>query len=490
MNADLRAAAHQRRAKIVCTIGPATRSLAQLRLLVEAGMDVARLNLSHGVHGDHAAVIAALRQIAAEVDRPIAILLDLQGPKIRIGRLAGGGRVELGAGASLTITTREVPGDESCVSTDYARLPQEVGAGDELLLSDGLIRLVVRAVDGPDVTCEVVNAGTLRERAGMNLPGVELDTPSLTLKDRDDLQFGMEQGVDYVALSFVRRPEDLHELRGLMESAGAACGIVAKLEKPQAIARLDAILEAADAVMIARGDLGVELSPERVPFVQKQVIARAARLKVPVITATQMLESMIDHPQPTRAEASDIANAVLDGTDAVMLSGETAIGLYPLEAVRMMHRIVSEAEASSVDGGLPGPVRARRSQDPPAGFTDALAEAACRLALQVKASAIVTFTRAGYTARLISKGRPQTPIIAFTASETVCRRLSLYWGVRSRRCEFDTDVDRMIRTANQALLDDGALSPGDTVVVVAGSPSPGLRGATNWLELHRIGHPS
>ena len=449
-------------------------------------MDVARLNLSHGGHGDHAAVVAALRQIAAEVDRPIAILLDLQGPKMRIGSIASGGPVELRTGAAITITPRQVAGDESCVSTDYAQLPREVGLGDEILLSDGLIRLAVRAIDGADVTCEVVDGGTLRERAGMNLPGVEMDSPSLTPKDRDDLQFGIAQGVDYVALSFVRRPEDLRELRALLDAADAACDVVAKLEKPQAIDHLDGILEAADAVMIARGDLGVELSPERVPFVQKQVIARAAQLRVPVITATQMLESMIDHPQPTRAEASDIANAVLDGTDAVMLSGETAIGHYPLQAVRMMHRIVSEAEASSADGGFAGPVRARRAQDPPAGFADALADAACRMALQVKASAIVAFTQSGYTARLISKGRPQTPIIAFTASETVCRRLSLYWGVRSKRCEFDTDIDGMIRAANEALLADGSLNPGDTVVVLAGSPSPG--GSTSWLELHRVGH--
>ena len=478
----------ERCAKIVCTIGPATRSPAQLRRLAEAGMDVARLNFSHGAHADHAAVIAALRQIAVDLGRPIAILQDLQGPKMRIGAIAAGGRVELQDGASFVITTRAVSGDGSCVSTDYAQLPQEVRGGDEILLSDGLIRLVVRAVEATDVTCEVANAGTLRERAGMNLPGVELDTPSLTVKDRRDLQFGLEQGVDYVALSFVRRPEDLHELRGIMEAAGTDCGVIAKLEKPQAIDRLDAILDAADAVMIARGDLGVELSPERVPFVQKQVIARAAMLKVPVITATQMLESMIDHPRPTRAEASDVANAVLDGTDAVMLSGETAIGHHPLEATRMMHRIVSEAETSAAGGAYPESVRARRADDSPVGFTDALAGAACRMARQVKAGAIIVFTRSGFTAQLISKGRPHTPIIAFTSSDSVSRRLSLYWGVRARRGELHPDGDRMIRAADRELLADGTLRHGDTVVVLAGSPSLQLRGSTSWLELHRVGH--
>ncbi|MBI2504649.1 MAG: pyruvate kinase [Candidatus Latescibacteria bacterium] len=469
-----------RRAKIVCTIGPASSSPEKLAALVEAGMDVARLNFSHGAHQDHAQVIGELRRLAARAGRPLAVLQDLQGPKIRTGPLAAG-PVELRAGSPFTITTRPVPGDDACVSTTYQHLPADVKPGDQILLSDGLLRLEVRAVRGEEVECRVVDGGQLRARAGINLPGVQVSAPSLTEKDEEDLEFGIAQEVDYVALSFVRRAADVIELKERLARRGAPTGVVPKIEKPQALDELEAILLVADAVMIARGDLGVELSPERVPFIQKQIIRQAAQLKVPVITATQMLESMIEHPRPTRAEASDVANAIFDGTDAVMLSGETAAGRYPVEAAAMMARIVREAETH-----LTFTPERRRREEGTVSFPDAMAEAACRAAAEVKAVAIVAFTQSGFTARLISKHRPTVPVIAFTPHERICRRLGLYWGVLPRYSPFIADTEQMIARADAALLQEGLTQPGDPLVFLAGSP-PHQQGTTNLLKLHRAG---
>ena len=472
-----------RRAKIVATIGPATRAPEQLLGLVEAGMDVARLNFSHGTHEDHAPVVDALRRIAEDVSRPVAILQDLQGPKIRIGPLTAGS-VHLDAGAHLVLTTTAAPGDADRISTPYAELPQVVRPGDDILLSDGLIRLTVRAIDADDVRCEIVEGGTLRERAGMNLPHTGGSAPSLTDKDIDDLSFGLRMGIDYVALSFVRRAADVEDLKARIRTHGAHAAVVAKLEKPQAIDNLEAILLAADVAMIARGDLGVELSPERVPFVQKDIILRAAVHKVPVITATQMLESMIEHPRPTRAEASDVANAILDGTDAVMLSGETAIGRHPLATVRMMHRIVAEAEAHAPY--LPHLGRPRRADDEVSSFEDAAAEAACGAAADIKARAIVAFTESGFTARLISKYRPATPIFAVTPREDVCRRLALCWGVTPLRAEPVQGTGRMIATIDSRLRQEGLVALDDPLVILAGTPF-GVPGTTNLVRLHRAG---
>ena len=473
----------QRRAKIVCTIGPASSSTEGLRSLVEAGMDVARLNFSHGSHGEHGGVIDDLRRIARERDRPIAILQDLQGPKIRIGTLADGA-ARLEAGGVIRITTEDIVGDSSRVSTSYEELPRDVVIGDAILLSDGLLRLEVTEVRDREVVCDVVFGGVLRSRAGMNLPGAGLGAPSLTDKDRSDLEFGMACGVDYVALSFVRTAADVEALAEILRSGESAIGIVAKLEKPQAIEHLDEILRVADAVMIARGDLGVELPAESVPFVQKEIIRRAAVHKVPVITATQMLESMVDHPRPTRAEASDVANAILDGTDAVMLSGETAIGRFPADAVATMDRIVTEAETHLSDAAPS--VRARRADDPPSSFSDAMAQAASRVAGEIQARAIVAFTKSGFTARLISKCRPGTPIYAYTELEDVGRQLCLLWGVTPMHAEFIENADRMIESVDAALREAGTIADGDTLVVLGGSPST-YQGTTNLLKIHRSG---
>lgn len=472
-----------RRAKIVATIGPASSGPDALRALLEAGVDVTRLNFSHGSHEDHRQVFADIRRIADELGRPVAILQDLQGPKIRIGRLDGGS-VHLEPGKLVALTTDEGSTTDDRIHTPYDELPSVVSVGDNILLSDGLIRLQVVSVDRSDVDCEVVEGGTLRERAGMNLPGTGGNAPSLTEKDVADLAFGLQLGVDYVALSFVRRAADVLDLRRRIEAAGSQAAVIAKLEKPQAIDDLDAILQAADAVMIARGDLGVEMSPERVPFVQKDILRRAAEQKVPVITATQMLESMIDHPRPTRAEASDVANAILDGTDAVMLSGETAIGHSPAAVVRMMHRIVVEAESHAPYLLHLG--RRRRSQDSAASFDDAVAEAACGAAADIKARALVAFTRSGFTARVISKFRPQTPILAFTPDDQVYRQLALFWSVQPYLCDFVEDTRTMITTVDARLLAEGIVGAGDALVFLAGAPAAGT-GSTNLMKLHVSG---
>ncbi len=445
-------------------------------------MDVARLNFSHGAAADHAAVIGNVRALATEVARPVAVLQDLQGPKIRLGKLRGGQAV-LAPGQAFVLQPGLGEGDSEQADLSYPELAGDVRAGDTVLLSDGLLRLEVTRVVGSRVECCVLDGGVLRERAGINLPGAALRMPSLTDKDRADLAFGVAQGVDYIALSFVRRAADVVELKDLLAAAGARIPVIAKLEKPQAIEALDEILEVADGVMVARGDLGVELSPERVPFIQKTIIQRAAQAHVPVITATQMLESMIGNPRPTRAEASDVANAVFDGTDAVMLSGETSIGAYPIETVQMMDRLVREAETHLVFH----PVRRRRMGDNPCpGFADVVAEAATYAAGSLGAAAIVAFTQSGFTARLISKHRPTTPIIAFTPAPEVYRRLALLWGVTPRLAAPCRDADELVAAADAQLLAEGVAARGDALVFLSGRPT-GVAGTTNQLRLHRAG---
>jgi pyruvate kinase len=474
-----------RRAKIICTIGPATSSPKKLRELIAAGMDVARLNFSHGTHADHASVITAVRELAAAAGRPVAVLQDLQGPKIRIGALAGGS-VELVKGSRFVLTTDD-PGEGNATraGVSYAGLPEDMSPGHSILLQDGLLRLQVEQVAGTEIVCRVIDGGILRQRAGINLPGAELSLPSLTDKDRADLAFGLEQAVDIVALSFVRGAIDMETLRDAVADASPTHTplLVAKLEKPQAITALDDILAVADGVMVARGDLGVEVSPERVPFMQKTIIRRAAAARVPVITATQMLESMVSNPRPTRAEASDVANAVFDGTDAVMLSAETSIGEYPLEAVRMMDRIVCEAETHQIHA----PERRHRGADaPPVSVPEIMAEAASRAAADLHAAALVAFTQSGFTGKLISKHRPSTPIVAYTPNQAVLRQLALYWGVTPRQAPELDSTDELIAWADSDLRDSGMAHAGDHLVFLAGSPT-WQRGITNLMRLHRAG---
>lgn len=475
-----------RRTKIVCTIGPATKSEEQLEQLMRAGMNVARLNFSHGTQDEHALVIERIRAIASRLGLPIAILQDLQGPKIRTGPLQGGEPVKLTDGATFTITTRPIAGNAQLVSTTYQQLPLDVKAGDRILLDDGLMELRVLDANETDVQCVVIHGGLLKEHKGINLPGVAVSAPALTEKDRDDLKFGILHNVDYVALSFVRKPEDVLEAKELIRQLQAEKGdkrivptpLIAKLEKPEAVARLDEILEVVDGVMVARGDLGVEMPLEKVPVIQKRIIDKCNDLGLPVITATQMLESMITNPRPTRAEVSDVANAILDGTDAVMLSAETATGAYPIAAVQVMVRIALETEASNRTANQPQCKRLTQSH--------AVSHAARALTEEASVQSIVVFTRSGTSAHLISKDRPRTPILAYTPSERVYRQLGLWWGVWPHRIEMRGTTEDLIKLVEQRLLDDKLVKPGEHVVIMGGLPVAS-RARTNFVKLHRIG---
>ncbi len=469
-----------RRAKIVCTIGPASKSEEMIRELMLSGMDVARVNFSHGTHDDHAAVIQRLRSVAAELGRTICILQDLQGPKIRTGRLRDHLPVTLQKGQTLTITSAEVMGTAETIATTYRGLAQDVKPGERILLSDGRIELVVGKVRGNNVLCEVLNGGTLGEHQGINLPGTNVSIPSLTEKDEADLDFGLRNAVDLVALSFVRTAQDVMRARQAIADRGYSVPLVAKLEKPQAIENLDAILEVAQAVMVARGDLGVELAPEKVPLIQKHVIRRALDFRRPVITATQMLESMIENPRPTRAETSDVANAVLDGTDAVMLSGETAVGKYPREAVQMMSRIVVEAESASFEQLLP-----ERQHTEQLSIAETICEAMAHAARELDLRAIAIYTQTGTTPRMLSKYRPCAPIYAFTASEAVCNRMNLFWGVTPLRCPTGLSAERMAEFAEAELSRRKVLARGEIFGLVAGATE--TTGATNFLRLITAG---
>jgi pyruvate kinase len=467
-----------RRTKIVCTIGPASQGPATLEALIRAGMDVARLNFSHGTHEDHARVIRQIRETAARLEKPVAILQDLQGPKIRLGPFREG-RAELVRGAEFTLTTRPVEGNAGIASTTYAGLAADVKPGDRLLIADGLVELRVLETDGQAVRTAVVVGGEIGDHKGINLPGAAVTTPSLSEKDREDLRFGIQQGVDLLAVSFVRGPDDLRQARARIAEAGGDLPVIAKLEKPEAVRRLGEILDVADGVMVARGDLGVELPLEEVPVVQKAIIRRAREHAIPVITATQMLESMTDHPRPTRAEASDVANAIFDGTDAVMLSAETAVGRYPVQTVEVMSRIAVHAEGAPELATAPPIQRA-------SVFPDVISEAACRAADEINARAIVAFTQSGFTARLISKYRPRVPVLAFSPSEAVRRRLGLVWGVLPRPIPLIEQTDALLARIEATLLAEGSVRPGDPLVLVAGLPI-WVRGTTNLIQLHRVG---
>jgi pyruvate kinase len=471
-----------RRTKIVCTIGPATATLEKIRELVRAGMDVARLNFSHGTHEDHSRVARLVRQAAAEQSKNVALLQDLGGPKIRSGRLRGGKAVELKEGSIVSLTPEDIVGSSQRFAISYEGLARDVRKGDRILIDDGLIELRVVATrskpSGGDVQAEVINGGFLRERKGVNLPGVKLRVESLTPKDEADLQAGIAIGVDYVALSFVRRAADVRRLQLLLSKAKANIAVLAKLEKPEAVENLDAIIAVSDGVMVARGDLGVELPPEKVPMVQKKIIQKAAAARIPVITATQMLESMTVHPRPTRAEASDVANAILDGTDAVMLSGETASGAYPIEAVEMMVRIALQAEQIRQEN------YSRRRQPKLESIAETICETVVHTAQMINVRAVVAFSRSGSTARLISKYRPPRPVYAFCDDESVARRAALYWGVTPFIMPLTLDAESTLVEASAVLMRKKLIAPGDILAIVAGNPAK--PGQTDRMRLVRV----
>lgn len=467
-----------RRAKIVATLGPATSSPESIAALAAAGMDVARLNMSHGSHEAHLAAYRAVRAASDACGRSVGVLIDLQGPKIRLGRFAAG-PVMLEPGREFTITTAEVPGDSREASTTYAGLPGDVRPGTRILVDDGRVALEVTSVAGERVHTRVAVGGWVSDHKGLNLPGVRVSVPALSAKDAADLRWALGLRADMIALSFVQGPEDAEPARAIMKEAGAELPLIAKIEKPQAVAQLEAVTEAFDAVMVARGDLGVEMPLEQVPMVQKRAIGLARSLARPVIVATQMLESMISQARPTRAEVSDVANAVLDGADAVMLSAETSVGRYPVPAVTTMAGIITAAEQDS--GGVVPPLLR-----PPASTGGAIARAAAEVGAEVGAVALVAFTSTGETARRLARYRSPIPLLAFTTEPATRSQLALTWGVETFLVPTVAHTDDMVRQVEAALLEIGRCSRGEVVVVVAGSP-PGTPGRTNSLRVHRIG---
>jgi pyruvate kinase len=476
-----------RRTKIVCTLGPSSNTRETVEALIRAGMDVARLNFSHGTHEDHRATYGLLRRAAATMGRNVAVLMDLQGPKIRTGKLEGGKPVSLVPNAPLVITTEQIAGNASRISTVYERLAHDVKAGDRILLADGVMELRVERVAPPEVHCVVVRGGSLGEKKGMNLPGVAVSAPCLMGKDIEDLKFGLDLGVDYVALSFVRSPNDVVDLKKRIAALGKNTPVIAKIERPEALSHFSDIVDAADAIMVARGDLGVEVDLHRVPQIQKSLIRMCNELGVPVITATQMLESMMTNSRPTRAEAADVANAIYDGTDAVMLSGETANGQYPIEAVTTMAQIVESADdaiASAPAHEIYARLRDRTAHD--AGFKEAIGQAVVRITQVINVKRIVVLTKSGFSAIAISRYRPRTPITAITLKEETQRRCALFWGVDAVACVTHDDFLHLVRTIDEIVVEKSLAAHGDALLIVAGVPL-GAGGRTNLVHLHRVG---
>lgn len=472
----MQAPAH--RTKIVATIGPASSSPEVMQQMVQAGMSVARLNFSHGSYADHAQTIARLRQVSAELDTPITLMQDLQGPKIRVGPLPEGG-MQLTEGARLTLVPlADGIHQPDAVSIDYPYLAEEAEPGTQVLLDDGLLELRVEKVEGSTVQCQIVKGGILKSRKGVNLPGLHLRLPSMTEKDKQDLAFGIAHGIDWVSLSFVRQAEDIHALRQFLASQGSMdTPVLAKIEKPQAVENLEAILEVCDGMMVARGDLGVELPPEKVPLIQKRIIRRCNQKGIPVITATQMLESMIKNPRPTRAEANDVANAILDGTDAVMLSGESAVGDFPVQAVEIMSRIAHEVERELLYDNNP--------PDKP-DETHAISEAINAIDCTLDLRYIVALTSTGYSARLAAEERPRAPVIAVTPHLKVYHRLNMIWGVKPLLIENEADIFEEVIVQLEALLKQRNLvTVGDRVLIMGGIPMK-TAGGTNFLKIHKI----
>ena len=467
--------------KIICTIGPASESPEKLRALMKAGMNVARLNFSHGSHAEHAARIQAIREAAAELKYPIGIMLDTKGPEIRTGLLENK-KITLTSGDRFTLTTQETSGTRERVQVSYAHLPQEVQKGDMILLSDGLISLEVESTTETDIICRVLNGGELGERKGVNIPGVRIELPFLSEQDKADIRFGIAQQVDFIAASFVRSAQDVLDLRRLLESENADIDIIAKIESQSAVDNLEEIIPLTDGVMVARGDLGVEIAPEEVPLVQKRILSGCAKAGKTVIVATQMLDSMIVNPRPTRAEISDVANAVFEGADTIMLSGETAAGSYPVEAVEMMERIALKTESSIHYND-----RFRRTWTPDGmSLTDAISYATCATAMNMNCHTILSTTRSGNTARMVAKYRPQASIIAATPSEAVCRKMALVWGVTPLHCSFPHNLDEWVTNTLQAVLEKGLVQSGELVVITGGELNA-VQGGTNLLMVKVAG---
>ena len=470
-----------RRAKIVCTLGPASDSYDQIKALVEAGMDVARFNLSHGGHDEHEERYRRVRKASEEAGRSVGVLIDLQGPKIRLGRFAEG-PVVLERGDEFTITMDDIEGDRQICGTTYKGLAADVSRGERILVDDGRVTLEVTDVEGPRVHTIIIEGGIVSDNKGLNLPGVAVGVPALSDKDVRDLRWALHLGADIVALSFVRSGRDAEDVHRIMREEGRRVPVIAKIEKPQAVDRLEEIVAAFDGIMVARGDLGVEMPLEKVPMVQKRAVKLARRNAKPAIVATQMLESMIDASRPTRAEASDVANAVMDGADAVMLSGETSVGKYPVETVKTMGRIVAAAEEDMLSGGLP-PLTERAKPRTQGG---AVARAAAEIGDFLDARLLVAFTQSGDTARRLSRYRSPIPVLAFTPDPATRSQLNLTWGVETLLGPVVETTDDMVQQVERELLRIGRCSQGDVVVITAGSP-PGVPGTTNMVRVHRIG---
>ncbi|MEW1863029.1 pyruvate kinase [Streptomyces sp. NBC_00669] len=471
-----------RRAKIVCTLGPAVDSYDQLKTLVDAGMNVARLNFSHGSHAEHENRYQRVRKVAEETGRAVGILADLQGPKIRLATFADG-PVELVAGDEFVITTEEVPGDRTICGTTYKGLPGDVSQGDPILINDGNVALRVIEVEGSRVRSLVVEGGVISDHKGINLPGASVNVPALSEKDIEDLRFALRMGVDMVALSFVRDAKDVRDVHRVMDEEGRRVPVIAKVEKPQAVENMEDVVMAFDAVMVARGDLAVEYPLERVPVVQKRLIELCRRNAKPVIVATQMMESMITNSRPTRAEASDVANAILDGADAVMLSAESSVGKYPIETVKTMSRIVEAAEEELLCRGLQplAPGKKPRTQG------GAVARAAAELADFLDARTLVAFTKSGDTARRLARYRVPEPVVAFTTDPATRNQLALTWGVETFVVEHVDNTDAMVELVDREMLKLSEYAKGDTVIITAGSP-PGVPGTTNLVRVHHLGN--
>lgn len=470
-----------RKTKIICTIGPASEEVAMLTRLIQNGMNVARINFSHGRHEEHQKRIENIREAASITGSPTAIMLDTKGPEIRTGTLAQG-KIKLEGGQEFILTNREVPGDEKAVQISYPALPQEVKPGDSILLADGLINLQVKECSETDILCQVINGGELGERKGVNVPGVRIQLPFLSEKDRLDINFGIEQGVDIIAASFVRKAEDILEIRRILEENNADPSIIAKIESQEGVDNLEGIIKVVDGVMVARGDLGVEIPAEEVPLVQKLIIEKCAHTGKVVIIATQMLDSMIVNPRPTRAEVSDVANAIFEGADAIMLSGETAAGKYPAEVVETMARIAQRTEDALPYQEL---LRRKRLQGS-LTVTDAISYATCATAMNLGASAILTATRSGYTARMVAKYRPKSKIVAATPDEAVLKQMALVWGVYPVLIRDIEGTDALLDESINAALEKGCINKGELIVLTAGVPT-GLSGETNLLKVHIVG---
>ncbi|WP_436739004.1 pyruvate kinase [Streptomyces sp. BBFR102] len=470
-----------RRSKIVCTLGPAVDSYEQLKALIEAGMNVARFNMSHGSHAEHEDRYRRVRQAAADTGRAVGVLADLQGPKIRLATFAEG-PVELVRGDEFTITAEDVAGSKSICGTTYKGLPGDVAKGDPILINDGNVELKVTSVEGPRVQTIVIEGGVISDHKGINLPGAAVNVPALSEKDVEDLRFALRMGCDLVALSFVRDAEDVKDVHKVMDEEGRRVPVIAKVEKPQAVANMEAVVLAFDGVMVARGDLAVEYPLEKVPMVQKRLVSLCRRNAKPVIVATQMMESMITNSRPTRAEASDVANAILDGADAVMLSAESSVGAYPVETVKTMSKIVVAAEQELLSRGLQPLVPGKK----PRTQGGAVARAAAEIADFLGARALVAYTKSGDTARRLSRYRAAQPILAFTTDEATRNQLTLSWGVESHVVDYVDNTDAMVDQVDEELVGLKRFNDGDTVVMTAGSP-PGVPGTTNMVRVHHLG---